>query len=444
MKAILVSEADEASTHVREHLLEFTEWDRRTDDERPDSEGGGEYHVTDDFEMRSFEDLHLYIDDAAEAYDCDPEFLAFASKHSGETGPLLTAHFTGNFGEAEYGGGDHALAEAAPAALDAVVSAFSDTAPEGYEVGVEATHHGPTEVGCPSLFVEVGSEQAQWRDPDAARAVARSILSLSDLPTREPGSDPERTIVGFGGGHYAPRFLRILLETPWRVGHVAADWALSEVDPRDHREVIAEAFEASGATRAVVDGDHPELRAVVDELGYEVVSETWVRAVGERPPGVVEEVEDRLASVDDGTRFGERSGSEGFEVVDLPEALLSEAQGIDPERTRDVLEGEAVAFETREGASRVDGRAAIPDPQAYDAVVDGLVAVLRGKYDAVERGEDAVVATETAFDPELAREAGVPEGPAFGKLSAGQSVTVDGESVDPGDVHRERTHRFEL
>ena len=42
----------------------------------------------------------------------------------------------------------------------------------------------------------------------------------------------------------------------------------------------------------------------------------------------------------------------------------------------------------------------------------------------------------------LASDLGVPEGPAFGKLSAGQSVTVDGETVSPEEVHTERTRQF--
>jgi D-aminoacyl-tRNA deacylase len=55
-----------------------------------------------------------------------------------------------------------------------------------------------------------------------------------------------------------------------------------------------------------------------------------------------------------------------------------------------------------------------------------------------------VVARETAFDPDLAATLGVPEGPAFGRLADGKSVEVDGETIAPETVSRERTDRFPI
>ncbi|TKX83128.1 hypothetical protein EXE43_25850, partial [Halorubrum sp. SS5] len=56
----------------------------------------------------------------------------------------------------------------------------------------------------------------------------------------------------------------------------------------------------------------------------------------------------------------------------------------------------------------------------------------------------AVVARETAFDPSLAAERGVPEGPAFGRLADGESVEIDGETVEPDEVSRTRADRFPI
>ncbi|RLM72639.1 D-aminoacyl-tRNA deacylase [Halorubrum sp. Atlit-26R] len=462
MIAIVVSRADGASAHIGERLLEVGDWEAREDDALPDADGGGTYYRTEGFELREFDELHIRLSDPTAAFDCDPEFLAFVSRHSGETGKLLTAHVTGNFGGAEYGGEPESLARAAPGAEKRVVEALARHAPDGYEVGIECTHHGPTDVSVPSLFVELGSDEPQWEDPDAARAVARAVLDLrgtgADLPDAE---GRPRHVVGFGGGHYAPRFTRIVRETEWAVGHVGADWALADLGaPEANRDVIAAAFDRSRAERAVIDGDRPELAAVVEDLGHRVVSETWVREVGDAPLPLVEHLEAEIGPVDEGLRFGaveprlagEQRGdgiADEVRVRDLPDELLSRAQGLDADAARAAVERVAVAFDTEQGGTRAAGRVAFatdPETPGYADLVEGLADVLETGYDAVEVSPDegAVVASERAFDPSLAAERGVPEGPAFGRLADGEAVEVDGEAVEPEDVSRTRTDRFPI
>ena len=439
MLAVVVSRADAASEHIGDHLLALDSWTAREDDRRSDAEGGGTYHRTDGVELRTFDDLHLHLDGAAAAFG-DPDLLAFASRHSGDAGPLLTAHTTGNFGPAEYGGADGSLARPAPNALRTVRRAFADIAPAGYDVGVECTHHGPSAVGCPSLFVELGSGEAQWTDPDGAEAVARAILALRDVsPTHS------RTVVGFGGGHYAPRFDRILRETDWRVGHVAADWALEAMgDPEEARAVVGRAFETSGAEFALVEGERPRLEAVIDDLGFETVSETWLRETAGVPLPLVERLEEELTPVGDGLRFaGPAEGYDGeYVTVGLPEELTEEAAGIDREATRDAIKGVALAYETAESGTLVTGPVALVEAADRRRIVERLAAVLDAKYDTVGVREGAVVASREAFDPALARAAGVEEGPAFGRLSGGEPVVVDGETVRPDDVRSARERRF--
>ncbi|SEW22310.1 D-aminoacyl-tRNA deacylase [Natrinema salifodinae] len=461
MIAIVESRADRASEHVCDRLRERADWDERTDDTRPAAEGGGTYYRIEDAELRSFDDLHIDLERPAAAFDCDPDLLVFASRHSGDTGPLLTGHFTGNFGPAEFGGEPDALAEAAPNALVRLFAAFEEYAPEKYDVGMECTHHGPTDVGCPSLFAELGSDDEQWDDPAGAGAVARAILDLRDVDPHR-----ERQLVGFGGNHYAPRFERVVRETEWAVGHMAADWALEAMDhPTAHREVLERAFEASDAEIALLDGEWPVLEETLDDLDVDcrIVGETWLREVDDRPLDLVDAVEADLGAVADGIRFGDRvADPDSFTVVDLPADLVDTAEGIDPDRVRAIVEAHAVAFETENGGSRVGARLAVPDagtdtdsdadvdapaddstaPRPRREIIERLADVLAEKFDAVRVEDDAVVAEETAFDPSLAREAGVPEGPKFGALADGEPVTVDGETVSPERVRSERTRRF--
>ncbi|MFC7070891.1 D-aminoacyl-tRNA deacylase [Halobaculum lipolyticum] len=496
MIGIVVSRADRASTHVGERLLDLADWTERTDDSLADAEGGGAYHVLDRaaggdgvadggaagtadgagdapdrFELRSFDDLHIRLPDPTGAFSERPDYLVFVSRHAGDTGPLLTCHFTGNFGDAEYGGEAGSFAPACPGVQRALVAGFDEHAPDGYGVAIEGTHHGPTDLAVPAVFAEVGSDDAQWDDPAGAGAVARAVLDLPDRGATVAVGDPDRPrhVVGFGGGHYAPRFERVLRETAWGVGHVGIDWQLDELGhPEEHPDVLDAAVRASDAAYALVEGDRPVLREALADRGVRVVGESWVRAVDDTPLGLVAALESDLSTVDDGLRFGDAAGddrfaaagadgdpADGYRVVDLPADLLAEAQGIDAEATRAAVEAHAVAFETEHAGTRAAGRAALPvaggtdetgaeetaDP--FEALVAALAGVLRGKYDEVTREGDAVVARVESFDPERAATLGVPEGPKFGALSAGEPVEVNGETIRPETVSRTRERRFD-
>lgn len=447
--AIVVSRADRASAHIGEQLLEQVDWTEHEDTTRLDADGGGTYYRHGTFELREFEGLHIELDDPAPVFaDEDgtlPDLLVFVSRHAGDTGALLTGHFTGNFGDAEYGGNDHELAEAAPSALSAYIGALAAHAPEEYDVAVECTHHGPTDIACPSMFAELGSGDEQWDDPAGARAVAQAVLSLRGVePSRE------RQLVGLGGGHYAPRFGRVVRETPWAVGHIASDWQLDELGGVDNldtdvaRDVLRQTFERSHAEYAMVDEGATELVDHVESLGYRVVSETWVREVGSRPLDLVASLETTLSTVDEGLRFGDVSvdSRDGWAVEALPTDLLAEAQGIDAEAAREAIETTTVAFETEHSGSRATDRAAFASDVDRDTLVESLASILRESYDEVEVTPNAVVATELAFDPERARTLGVEDGPDMGRLAAGETVEVRGKPIAPEVVRRERTVEF--
>lgn len=450
MLGVVVSRADSASEHIGKHLLDLADWTEQEDTTHSDAEGGGTVYRTEGIELREFDEFHLYLDDVAAVFEADLDLLVFASRHSGETGPLLTAHHTGNFGPAEHGGEANDLARACPNAHSVVMDALAEHAPDGYEVGMECTHHGPSAVGTPSMFVEVGSAEPQWNDPDAARAVARAILDLRGVaPDAAPEDDStvRRHLVGFGGGHYAPRFGRIVRETDWAVGHLAADWGLDAMgDPSERRGLLTDAFTQSAAEFAVVDGNYPDLIAELDDLEYRVVGETWLREVDDVPLALVDRLEEALSHVAAGLRFGKKANGAdlktSFDIVDLPDELLAEAQGIDQAATREAVANQTLAFETTENGNRVTGRAAVTSPADYDVLIDSIIDLIRDTYEMVERDGEAVVARKSTFDPERARDLGVPEGPAFGRLADGDSVDVKGETIHPDQVRTERVHRF--
>jgi D-aminoacyl-tRNA deacylase len=451
MLGIVVSHADRASAHIGEHLHALRDWDTSVDESRPDAEGGGTVYRTDGVELREFEPLHLDIDGVAAAFD-DPDLLVFASKHAGETEELLTAHHTGNFGVAEFGGEDGQFARACPGAQKAVISALQRHAPPDYEVGMECTHHGPTNVGVPSMFVEVGSAAEQWDDPEAAEAAARAILDLADEPADKPRENgTRRQLLGIGGGHYAPRFERVVRETDWAVGHIAANWSLDALaewadSDADRDAVLERAFRASAADYALMEGDRPELQETIESLGYRVVSETFVQETSGVDLALVAELEDAVSPVDDGLRFGDLApGYDGeWTVLGLPDELLSDARGVDSEALRETIERQSIAYATEQNGTVLTGPIICPADMALSTFLDPIIEILEQRFDSVERRADELVARETAFDPALARTADIPEGPKFGKLASGQSVEIDGDEIDPERFHRERIRRYTL
>ena len=439
---IVVSRADSASVHIGEQLRSLTEWTTEEDVDRPDEVGGGTVFRTAGAELREFDALHLEIEDAADPYD-DPALLVFASRHSGETGPLLSAHFTGNIGPAEFGGDEGRLARAAPNALRTAIATLDRTAPQNYDVVMECTHHGPTDLDVPALFVELGSDADQWADPAGAEAVARTILDLRGVPPER-----ERQVVGIGGGHYAPRFGRVLRDTDWAVGHVAADWSLEAAAPLEDA-LIRRLFERSGACRALIDGDDSTVESRIRELGFDTVSETWLRETTGVPRSLVERVETNFGAIDEGVRFGRPARGmadvpDDLRVVSLHPKLIRTVNGIDTDATRTAVERVAIAFGTADGGSRAAGGLVVSADDAIDRLLESVLPILDDRYGSVERSGGEIVVEERAFDPDRARDLGVPEGPAFGRLTAGEAVTVEGEQVAPDDVHVERTTRLPI
>jgi D-aminoacyl-tRNA deacylase len=221
--------------------------------------------------------------------------------------------------------------------------------------------------------------------------------------------------------------------------------------PSANRDVLPRAVEASATEYALVEVDRPGLTAVLEDLGWRVVTETWLQETSGHPLAVVEAVEARMDAVTEGLRFGEAvpsvdgAADDAVVVTDLPTDLIDAAAGVDAGATRAAVAGVSVAFETTEGGTRPRGRVALPadDPTAAaDALTEALAAVLRESYDEVRREGGDVIARTEAFDPAAARTLGVPEGPAFGRLADGQAVDVDGERIDPAAVRTERVERF--
>ena len=117
------------------------------------------------FDLIEIDSPAISADWLDEKYDYDG--FVFLSKHAAESGTLaLTCHSTGNFDEAKFGGNNKEIAipysnfqKQCMQNLWNVHESFS-----AFEITIEATHHGPTHLKKPSIFVEIGTTESQWND----------------------------------------------------------------------------------------------------------------------------------------------------------------------------------------------------------------------------------------------------------------------------------------
>ncbi len=172
--------------------------------------------------------------------------FVFLSKHAAESGVLaLTCHSTGNFSEAKFGGNPKQLAIPYPELQKKYLQAlwnkrndFSD-----FQITIEATHHGPTALNKPAIFIEIGTTEKQWNDVELCNSVAKVVVAVYDTKFEKPP-----IAICFGGTHYPEKFTNELLEGKYALGTVMPKHALDSLD----ESLFIHIMERNNAAQAVL------------------------------------------------------------------------------------------------------------------------------------------------------------------------------------------------
>jgi D-aminoacyl-tRNA deacylase len=205
------------------------------------------------------------LDYDAIAKELGVDYFVVASRHSARSGlPCLTAHATGNYGKAIFGGRSRELQHVPPDPLRNVYLAMLRSPPAGFQVSLEATHHSPTQFETPMFFAEVGSSEAQWADTGACEYLVDAILEGIASTEHAPAA------IGFGGGHYCPKFS--VMEREHAFGHIAAKYALPELTEEMIGQMIAKT--AGGVEKAYIESgvkgsDKRRVESMLGHLGVE-------------------------------------------------------------------------------------------------------------------------------------------------------------------------------
>jgi len=161
-----------------------------------------------------------------------PKQIIFISRHTSKMAtPSLTVHPIGNYGEASFGGRPKTLVPSSPQLMTTLLRLIYKNMKKTdlkYQVCFEVTHHGPY-LETPTLFVEVGSTKHEWKQTKPAKIIANSVIELLNTSRYEEDFQQKVPIlVGFGGGHYAPRFTDVVLEKNAAFGHMIPSYQITE------------------------------------------------------------------------------------------------------------------------------------------------------------------------------------------------------------------------
>jgi len=171
-----------------------------------------------------------------EKYDYDG--FIFLSKHAAESGVLaLTCHSTGNFSEAKFGGNEKQVAIPHPDFQKAYLQLLQKNQEKfsEFQITIEATHHGPTALRKPCIFVEIGTTEKQWTDESLCHSVAKLVHQvMSETIPENPMA------ICFGGTHYPSKFTTQLLEGKYALGTVIPKHALDNLDEELFSHVLSQ------------------------------------------------------------------------------------------------------------------------------------------------------------------------------------------------------------
>ena len=246
---LLVAYQDDPAGH---NMAQFITQDMKKD---------GEIYRGSNFDLVEIPTPAISADWLEEKYQYDG--FVFLSKHAAESGVLaLTCHNTGNFSDARFGGNDRQVAIPHPhfqkkylQELQKHQNDFSE-----FQITNEATHHGPTALNKPAIFIEIGTTEKQWTDKSLCDSVAKIVLDVMNqqLPKHPVG-------ICFGGTHYPEVFTKELLEGKYALGTVIPKHGLEFLDEQLFSHIISRNPQATAALLDW-DGMGPHKQKVVDLL----------------------------------------------------------------------------------------------------------------------------------------------------------------------------------
>src|SRR5574339_144476 len=84
-----------------------------------------------------------------------------------------------------------------------------------FEITLESTHHGPTALDKPVLFIEVGTTEKEWTNKELCKNVANIVVDVMSQEAKK-----HEIAICFGSTHYPKKFTKVLLEGEYSLGTI--------------------------------------------------------------------------------------------------------------------------------------------------------------------------------------------------------------------------------
>jgi D-aminoacyl-tRNA deacylase len=274
MRVFLISSSeDPASITIKHQLLNNTEFkEQETFLDTPILS----FPELNDVYLITIPDRTIYHDDLDieinKKLGVKADLIIFLSRHSSKMKtPTLTTHPIGNYGSAEFGGKAQTLVPAEPRLMTHLLRMIykkHSASSLGYQVCFEVTHHGPF-LSTPTIYVEVGSTEIEWKQSKPAKIIASSVYeTLKEFRNETNISNDMPVLIGIGGGHYAPRFTDIILERDAAFGHMIPSYHIDagNITKRSLEITIAQTPHISAAYIHKKGLKKPQVRMIKDLL----------------------------------------------------------------------------------------------------------------------------------------------------------------------------------
>ena len=217
--AIISSSKDPAGVNIRNSLIEVFNFEK-TNEKFDDND----IYQHQNIRLYQINDDLIFADNIYKKINSD--ILVFASKHrSKESTPSFAAHAIGNWDTAELGGQEKILCNSSAVLLKNLFAELNKIGKDsGYELTLEATHHGPF-IEKPAVFVEIGSTEKEWNDMLNGEIIAKAIINAINNQNKN-----YKVAVGIGGPHYCSNFNKIMLRTDIALSHICPKYHLQNLD----------------------------------------------------------------------------------------------------------------------------------------------------------------------------------------------------------------------